>query len=338
MVESKRVGRAIRTLREKAGYTQKELAAKLYVSDMAVSKWENGKSIPDISTLWRLSIVLDMDIEGFLDGTPAYLDEPWIGVFCPDSENECPLDYQLNDKPLIDFIMSYYLLSGIKRIVLCCSENNAAYAMKRFHEGAAIGVEMDICPPGRCSISHIVSEYGNALYERTHIMLITHPFFVYGPDLTRFIQRGMQNSNGIINLASVRGLGKNEQINIRSSDNPYRQYRYEPLPLYFLHLAKMEEDIGQREINEIIPYARSSHLVHTVLMNKGFLYVPLEDQGELKLASQMTGLIQRANQNLLCCPPEIAWRRGVLGTDEVKDRLNLIPEYIDYLKELVDAY
>lgn len=35
-------GAIIRELREKTGLTQSELAEKLYVSDKAVSKWENG--------------------------------------------------------------------------------------------------------------------------------------------------------------------------------------------------------------------------------------------------------------------------------------------------------
>ena len=37
-------GSAIRLLREKKGYTQKQLADRLAVSDKAVSKWETGVS------------------------------------------------------------------------------------------------------------------------------------------------------------------------------------------------------------------------------------------------------------------------------------------------------
>lgn len=37
-------GAAIRTLREKKHYTQKQLADRLCVSDKTVSKWENGVS------------------------------------------------------------------------------------------------------------------------------------------------------------------------------------------------------------------------------------------------------------------------------------------------------
>lgn len=38
-------GTAIRSLREKKGYTQKQLADRISVSDKAVSKWETGDSL-----------------------------------------------------------------------------------------------------------------------------------------------------------------------------------------------------------------------------------------------------------------------------------------------------
>lgn len=42
-------GHFLAQLRREKGMTQKELAATLYVSDKAVSKWERGLSVPDIS-------------------------------------------------------------------------------------------------------------------------------------------------------------------------------------------------------------------------------------------------------------------------------------------------
>lgn len=39
-------GRFLAQLRREKGMTQKELAATLYVSDKAVSKWERGLSVP----------------------------------------------------------------------------------------------------------------------------------------------------------------------------------------------------------------------------------------------------------------------------------------------------
>lgn len=43
--DKKTVAVNIRKLREQAGFTQRELADKLYVSDNVVSKWERGGSL-----------------------------------------------------------------------------------------------------------------------------------------------------------------------------------------------------------------------------------------------------------------------------------------------------
>ena len=61
-------GEAIRTLREKAGFTQAELASKICVSDKTVSKWETGKGYPDISLLEPLSEALHVSITELLSG------------------------------------------------------------------------------------------------------------------------------------------------------------------------------------------------------------------------------------------------------------------------------
>lgn len=59
----------IQTLREKSGLSQEELAEQLFVTRQAVSRWETGKTIPDASTLKRLSKLFDVSINTLL-GSP----------------------------------------------------------------------------------------------------------------------------------------------------------------------------------------------------------------------------------------------------------------------------
>lgn len=61
-------GAMIRELREKRNMTQAELAAKLFVSDKTVSKWENGKGNPDISLLEPIAKVFDISITELMNG------------------------------------------------------------------------------------------------------------------------------------------------------------------------------------------------------------------------------------------------------------------------------
>lgn len=61
-------GAFVATQRKEKGYTQKELADRLFVSDKAVSKWERGLSLPDISLLVPLSQALDVTVMELLQG------------------------------------------------------------------------------------------------------------------------------------------------------------------------------------------------------------------------------------------------------------------------------
>ena len=55
-------GAMIRQMREQKKMTQEELAAKLFVSSKAVSKWETGQGLPDISLLEPLAKALDISM------------------------------------------------------------------------------------------------------------------------------------------------------------------------------------------------------------------------------------------------------------------------------------
>lgn len=60
---SNQIGKNIHALRKQQGLTQEELADSVKVSFQAVSKWENGNSLPDISVLPLLANVLHCSID-----------------------------------------------------------------------------------------------------------------------------------------------------------------------------------------------------------------------------------------------------------------------------------
>lgn len=69
IMETKNV---ILELRTKNGFSQDELAEKIHVTRQAVSRWENGETIPNIETLKLLSKLFDISINTLL-GSPRKL-------------------------------------------------------------------------------------------------------------------------------------------------------------------------------------------------------------------------------------------------------------------------
>lgn len=67
-IDKSNFGKFLAEQRKAMGYTQKELAAKLFVSDKAVSKWERALSMPDISLLIPLAEILKVSVTELLEG------------------------------------------------------------------------------------------------------------------------------------------------------------------------------------------------------------------------------------------------------------------------------
>ena len=60
-------GKFIAKKRKEKNMTQKDIAESLYISVQAVSKWERGQSLPDISLLMPLAKILDVNLVNLLE-------------------------------------------------------------------------------------------------------------------------------------------------------------------------------------------------------------------------------------------------------------------------------
>lgn len=67
-MDSKIIGEFIKKQRTMKNLTQKQLAEKLGVTDKAISRWETGKGVPDVSLLIPLSNALEVSVHEILLG------------------------------------------------------------------------------------------------------------------------------------------------------------------------------------------------------------------------------------------------------------------------------
>lgn len=63
-----KIGKYISSKRKDKGITQSELAEKLYITDRAVSKWENGICLPDADKMLDLCNILGISVNELLNG------------------------------------------------------------------------------------------------------------------------------------------------------------------------------------------------------------------------------------------------------------------------------
>ena len=72
-MNQEKIGKLIKKIRIENKLSQKEFASKYGVTFQAVSKWENGKNIPDISILKEICNDYNLKIDDFLDAKPKKL-------------------------------------------------------------------------------------------------------------------------------------------------------------------------------------------------------------------------------------------------------------------------
>ena len=99
---SKECGNFIAELRKENALTQKDLAAKINVSDKAVSRWETGKGYPDVTSLVSLSEYFDVSVNELLAGKRLTFeniketaDENLISVFEQVQKNKKHQNFQV---------------------------------------------------------------------------------------------------------------------------------------------------------------------------------------------------------------------------------------------------
>ena len=67
-MNQEKIGKFIAECRKEKNLTQLQLAEKLNISNRAVSKWETGKSCPDVSIMMELCDILGINVNELLSG------------------------------------------------------------------------------------------------------------------------------------------------------------------------------------------------------------------------------------------------------------------------------
>lgn len=164
-------GKLIANLRKNAGYTQKELADLLFVTDKAISKWERGICLPDSSLLTKISMILDADIEYLLEGNERYQKNDWVGeLYAFD------IEYHIAGKPMIYYLLSYFMLAGIKNIYIRTDNESYIKSLNLVKYGLNI-------------------KFQPFLNKKT--MIVYDKFFLFGVNITRQLQHCMSLNENI---------------------------------------------------------------------------------------------------------------------------------------------
>lgn len=307
------IGNFIKAMRKKAGFTQCELAERIGVGNRTVSKWEQGRGIPDISLLYQLSVVLDIDIESILSGSLEDLGKVWIGlVYMGKTETRL-----VGGKRDLEYFISIFLLVGIRDIIVVSSD-------KRMQEDRILLKEYQVrgflkriwCFD---SFEEIVQ---NSELQKKYICFLYQPAFLYGMHLTRYMRRAMLREK-----VTVLALRQGEESfmhpicydsNFRCvlldnkgfKDNLWRMF---PMIFgygkYLLKRFDFAEDIENNKVDASTLLTNYKE-VYVEPMERGMLAFSMKTEGDRALAGQVLSGIEKSQHIQIGNPDEIMRIRG----------------------------
>lgn len=105
-------GRRIQALRKRNGWTQKDLAERLCVTDKSVSKWERGLNYPDIAILEPLAKTLGTTVVELLGIENIPEEEKIEAVTTVAAEETTKLRKEIKERALVILVSSLVLLAS----------------------------------------------------------------------------------------------------------------------------------------------------------------------------------------------------------------------------------
>lgn len=156
-MNQEKIGKFIAKLRNEKQITQQELADKIGVTDRAISKWENGRGMPDLSLLPLLANELNIEISELLNGRKMTKEE----LIDLRETIDNLIEYQSNQQIKNDKKFNKYNMIGCIALILALFHSEFGYLNYIFTQNMAEFVQGLLY--GICICANIIS-----LYNRTH--------------------------------------------------------------------------------------------------------------------------------------------------------------------------
>lgn len=319
-MEENKIGKAISYLRKRAGYTQKDLGDRIGVSDKTVSKWERGQGLPEVAYLRKLSILLDTDTDSLLAGDVVHHDAGWSGVIVLERNiYGIGAETIIYDKPLIYFLLSYFLLVGIRNITVVGTEQDQKYIEETLGDGSAFGIKLKI----------VTDELAKMEVPQGNIMLVYSRCLLYGVDQTRFFQKAMINRDRFTMLVLPKKIShssnrividQDRKVIYSSADESIKtQYDFSDIPFLFFPASLLSSIAAAPSVSAFISAYVEEHEIYVQTLDRGFVEIEIDDWNNVQEASTFLKIVQdKCGMNVYCLE-EVAWRRGMISLEQLKE-------------------
>lgn len=259
------------------------------------------------------------------------------------------------DKPLIYYPLSVLMLGGIQDILIISTPDDTPMYESLLGNGSDLGIRLSYKvqeKPRGIADAFIM---GEEFIGRDKVCLILGDNLFYGQNLTRTLNKAKKNENGAVIFGY---MVKNPQAyGVVEIDKDYKAISIEEKPenpksdlavpgLYFydnqvVEIAKRIKPSGRGEleitaVNNV--YLESGRL-HVQILGRGMAWLDTGTPEGLLNAAQYIETIQKRQGFYIACLEEIAWRRGFITSDKLREIGNSLEmtDYGQYILSLLDS-
>jgi glucose-1-phosphate thymidylyltransferase len=254
------------------------------------------------------------------------------------------------DKPLIYYPLSVLMLGGINEILIISTKEDIPLYKKLLGDGTEIGVKFSYIiqkePKGLAEAFILGEEFIGG----DHVCLILGDNLFYGQDLTRTLQKAMTVKDGAVifgyPVKNPREFGvvefddKRKVVSLEEKpEKPKSNFAIPGLYFYDHTVVEIAKSIeassrGELEITEVNKQYLAQKKLNVILLGRGMAWLDTGSPKGMLMAAEYVEAIQSRQGFYISCIEEIAWRRGFISTNQLRER-GVALEMTDYGKYIL---
>lgn len=258
------------------------------------------------------------------------------------------------DKPLIYYPLSVLLLASIKDILIISTPHDIDMYEALLGDGSNLGVKLNYKVQNEPKGLAEAFILGEEFIGDDSVCLILGDNIFYGQNLTLIMQQAMENLNGatifgypVKDATSFGVVEFDENHNVVSIEEkpakPKSNYAVPGLYFYNNDVVEIAKNIkpsarGELEITAVNNEYLKENKLKVVLMGRGMAWLDTGTPEGMLKASEYVEAVQSRQGFYISCLEEIAWRRGLITTEQLKkigEELKMT-DYGKYILSLCD--